>query len=302
MVRRLFSGAVAVAAQLRVLTTRHGRGWRFATVSVAVLAGAGMTTMVANATRVAAIAEDASRMLGLRSPGERAADVTATKRRQAQISPLRLGKPVRSQVLSNAVDPAPAVGAGSPLAALLEQPGFVAPASVTNSALPGDGGGPAAAVAGLPPSAFTPGGSVIVGGGGSAGGGSGGGSGGGGATSSTGGATSTGGTGSTSTGGVSTTSTGGTSTTSGGTTSSTGGDPTTSTGGSSTTSTGGETTTSGGIVSTSTGGTTSSGGVPTDPNVPAVPEPSTWLMMLAGFAAIGTAMRRAVRHVPARRA
>lgn len=109
----------------------------------------------------------------------------------------------------------------------------------------------------------------------------------GGGTTSTGGDTSTGG-GTTSTGG-STTSTGGGSTSTGGDTSTGGG--TTSTGGG-TTSTGGDTTTSGGTTSTG-GGTSSSGG---EMPIPAVPEPATWMMLIAGFAITGVALRRSRRQ------
>jgi len=107
----------------------------------------------------------------------------------------------------------------------------------------------------------------------------------GGSTSSGGGSTSSGGT-STSSGGTSTSS-GGTSTSSGGTSTSSGGTSTSS--GGTSTSSGGTSTSSGG-TSTSSGGTSSSSGG--EPPPPIVPEPATWLMMLAGFGLVGTMLRR----------
>ena len=118
---------------------------------------------------------------------------------------------------------------------------------------------------------------------------SGGGSSGGGSTSSGGGSTSSGGT-STSSGGTSTSS-GGTSTSSGGTSS---GGTSTSSGGTSTSS--GGTSTSSGGTSTSSGGTSSSSGG--EPPPPIVPEPATWLMMLAGFGLVGTMLRRRTGVLP----
>ncbi len=74
---------------------------------------------------------------------------------------------------------------------------------------------------------------------------------------------------------------------------SSGGGSTSSGGGS--TSSGGTSTSSGG-TSTSSGGTSSSSGG--EPPPPIVPEPATWLMMLAGFGLVGTMLRRRTGVLP----
>ena len=236
-----------------------------------------------------AAARDILAMLGDRSPGER----THGKLRNTKVPrlPYEFAKsPVHVPVPDNS----PGEMEASPrLIASLVEP--ETPFSVAPTPTPAP---PDAPETPLPPvftgsSGGTP---IFVEGGSSGGGSSGGGSSGGG--SSSGGTTSSGG---------DTGSSGGSSTSSGGSSTSSGGDSSTSSGGSSTSS-GGSSTSSGGSSTSSGGSSTSSGGSSGGEPPPIVPEPGTWLMMMAGFGLVGAMLRRrrksaeSARQIPVARA
>ena len=204
-----------------------------------------------------AAARDIMALLGERSPGERKhGKLSNTK------SPKLPYEFAKAPIHTPAPENAPGEMGASPriIASLVEPetPFSVAPAPTPVS--------PDAPETPLPP-VFTgsTGGTPIFIESGSSGGGSSGSSGGGSSGGSSGGSTSSGG---------DTGSSGGTTSSSGGTTSSSGG-----------------TTSSSGGTTSSSGGTTSSSGGDTPPP-PVVPEPATWLMMLAGFGAVGAMLRR----------